>query len=78
MHRTVRHSDAAKEFLRTHPHAEEARLTIEFLARGELPERTITPASGDDTFLGLLESGRWIWWHYDGGTVVIDGISDDP
>ncbi|HEV2891088.1 MAG TPA: hypothetical protein VGX28_12005 [Frankiaceae bacterium] len=72
----MRHSERAKDFLRTHPHAEEARLTIEFIARDDPPAVTFPNADGHGTFVGVMESGRWIWWRYAGDAVVIEGFSD--
>jgi hypothetical protein len=70
--------EQVKEFLLTHPDAEDARLFIELLARGRSPGVAaieLDDAGGGIAALGA--SGRIIWWHYEGrhrDTLVIDGI----
>lgn len=81
MSRNVRYSEAVAGFLRSHPHAEEARTFIDCLARDLVSGHAATEIDGAGTGIALLEeSGRLIWWHYEGPDrqlLVIDGIDDD-
>lgn len=81
MSRVVRYSDEVADFLRSHPHAEDARTFIDCLARGLVPGRAATEIDDIGTGIAMLDdSRRLIWWHYEGRgreVLVIDGIDDD-
>lgn len=74
----IRYADRVKEFLLTHPDAQDARLFIELLARGRAPGGAAIEIDGEGTGIAALDPfGRLIWWHYEGRdreTLVIDGI----
>lgn len=77
----IDYDERVQHFLRMHPDAGEARLFIEFLARGRMPGQAAV--STDDLGSGIAtleESGRLIWWHYEGErqeVLVIDGVEYD-
>lgn len=63
----VRYDESAAEFLRTHPDAEEARLVIEALRRGQTIPGALTDLDEHGrSFAVLPDSGHVIRWHYAG------------
>ena len=74
----IRYAERVKEFLLTHPDAEDVRLFIELLARGRTPGGAAVEIDGEGTGIAALDrSGRLIWWHYEGrdrDTLVVHGI----
>jgi hypothetical protein len=78
--REVRYDSSVEEFLRTSPHAEEVRLVVATLVRGQVPAEAVVDLDDQGTSLCPLEHGRHLWWHYVGtgrDVLVIDGVSDD-
>ncbi|HWL35801.1 MAG TPA: hypothetical protein VNQ77_06385 [Frankiaceae bacterium] len=74
----VRYDESAAEFLRTHPRAEEARLFVEALRRGQAVPGALTDLDQYGRSLAVLpDSGHVIRWHYAGmrrNILVIDEI----
>lgn len=69
------HSESVKEFLRTHPDAEEVRLAIACIARGQPPRDALLALDRREQSLAVLEgSHRAIWWHWEGERLVVDDV----
>ncbi len=77
----IDYDERVQHFLRMHPDAGEARLFIELLARGRTPGHAAVGTDDRGSGIAVLEeSGRLIWWHYEGArreVLVIEGIEYD-
>jgi hypothetical protein len=75
----VEHSERVKEFLRTHPGAEEVRLAIACIARGQPPKEAVLALDPADMSYAILEdSQRCLWWYWRGSRLVVDDITEPP
>lgn len=73
----VEHSESVKEFLTTHPGAEDVRLAIACIARGMPPRDAVVALDPRHPSFAIIDGvDRCLWWHWEGSRLLIDEISE--
>jgi hypothetical protein len=64
----VTFAEPVREFLRTHPAAEEVRVLARLLERGRLPSDAVSIGDEPGESFVDLDCGWALWWYYTGSS----------